>query len=409
MRTIAWRLVPLVFAAIWLVEGAGAGFAADKHYDPGASDSEIKIGNIMPYSGPASVWGEMGKVEAAYFDKVNAEGGVHGRKIEFISYDDAYSPPKTVEQARRLVEYDQVLLLFSPFGVPTNTAIHKYLNVKGIPQLFVAGGGSKWNDPKNFPWTMGFQPSFLDEGRVYGQYVANSHPGGKIAVLYQHDDYGKNVLAGLKLGLGAKASMIVGEASYEVTEPTIESEIVRLKASGADIFMNFAGPKFAAQAIRKIAEIDWKPVHVLNIPASQIGSVIKPAGLEASQGLISGGFVKDATDPSMADDPGVKNYLAFIKQYCPATDVTAGTNALAYILAQVMVHVLEAAGDDLTRANVMRQATGIKDLEVDMLLPGIKVNTRLDDFAPVKGIQLRRLVGERWQPFGSIVEAAGEP
>jgi branched-chain amino acid transport system substrate-binding protein len=398
----------LVVAAVWLGGSAELSLAAEKKYDPGASDTEIKIGNTMPYSGPASVWGEMGKVEAAYFEKINAEGGVNGRSIKFISYDDAYSPSKTVEQTRRLVEYDQVLLLFSPFGVPTNTAIHKYMNAKRIPQLFVAGGGSKWNDPKNFPWTMGFQPSYLDEGRAYGKYVADTYPDGKIAVLYQHDDYGKNVLAGLKLGLGAKASMIVGEASYELAEPTIDSQIVRLKATGADIFMNFAGPKFAAQAIRKIAEINWKPVHIVNIPASQIGSVIKPAGLDISQGLISGGFVKDATDPSMADDPAVKKYLAFLKKYCPGADVTAGTNALAYILAQVMVHVLETAGDDLTRVNIMRQATSIKDLEVDMLLPGIKVNTGPDDFTPVKGIQLRRLSGERWQAFGPVLEAATE-
>ncbi|MHC2332897.1 ABC transporter substrate-binding protein [Bradyrhizobium sp. USDA 4454] len=408
MRTTTIKIAPLALGIIWLVGSWDAGLAAEKKYDPGASDTEIKIGNIMPYSGPASTWGEMGKIESAYFEKINAEGGVNGRKIKFISYDDAYSPPKTVEQARRLVENDQILLLFSPFGVPTNTAIHKYMNGKKIPQLFIGGGGSKWNDPKKFPWTMGFQPSFVDEGKAYARYVANAHPDGKIAVLYQHDDYGKDVLAGLKLGLGAKATMIVAEASYEVTEPTIDSQVVRLKASGADIFMNFAGPKFAAQAIRKIAELNWKPVHIVNIPSSQIGSVMKPAGLEISQGLISGGFVKDATDPGMADDQGVKNYLAFIKQYYPGADVTAGTNALGYILAQVMVHVLKAAGDDLTRENIMREAANIKDLEVDMLLPGIKVNTRPDEFAPVRSVQLRKLVGDRWVPFGPVIEAVDE-
>ena len=291
--------------------------AREKTYDPGASDIEIKIGNTMPYSGPASAWGLIGKAEAAYFDKINAEGGVNGRRIKFISYDDGYSPPKTVEQIRRLVESDEVLLLFSTFGVPTNTAVHKYLNAKKIPQLFIGGGGSKWNDPKNFPWTMGFQPSFVIEGKAYGEYVAASHPSGKIAVLYQHDDYGKDIVSGLKLGLGASASMIVAEASYEVTVPTIDLQIAKLKASGADIFMNFAGPKFAAQAIRKIAELDWKPIHIINIPSSSIGSVLKPAGLDISQGIITGGLLKDVTDPAMMEDPGVKKYLKFLRAILP--------------------------------------------------------------------------------------------
>lgn len=383
--------------------------AGEKKYDTGATDTEIKIGNTMPYSGPGSAWGLIGKAEAAYFDKVNAEGGVNGRKINFISYDDAYSPPKTVEQVRRLVENDEVLLLFSTFGVPTNTAIHKYMNAKKVPQLFVGGGGSKWNDPKNFPWTMGFQPSFLNEGRVYGQYLAANHPGGKIAVLYQHDDYGKDILTGLKQGLGTKASMIIAEASYEVSVPTVDSQVVGLKASGADIFMNFAGPKFAAQAIRKIAELGWKPVHILNIPAASIGSVIKPAGFDISQGIISGGFLKDATDPAMANDPGVKAYLAFLEKHYPGADVTATGNTQGYVMAQTMVQVLKQAGDNLTRENVMRQAAGMKGLELDMLMPGIKISTGPDDFAPIKSMQLRRLVGERWQPFGQVIEANSGP
>lgn len=383
--------------------------AGEKKYDTGATDTEIKIGNTMPYSGPGSAWGLIGKAEAAYFDKVNAEGGVNGRKINFISYDDAYSPPKTVEQVRRLVENDEVLLLFSTFGVPTNTAIHKYMNAKKVPQLFVGGGGSKWNDPKNFPWTMGFQPSFLNEGRVYGQYLAANHPGGKIAVLYQHDDYGKDILTGLKQGLGTKASMIIAEASYEVSVPTVDSQVVGLKASGADIFMNFAGPKFAAQAIRKIAELGWKPVHILNIPAASIGSVIKPAGFDISQGIISGGFLKDATDPAMANDPGVKAYLAFLEKHYPGADVTATGNTQGYVMAQTMVQVLKQAGDNLTRENVMRQAASMKGLELDMLMPGIKISTGPDDFAPIKSMQLRRLVGERWQPFGQVIEANSGP
>lgn len=402
------KFLSMTFAAI-IVLASSTAMAGGKKYDTGATDTEIKIGNTMPYSGPGSAWGLIGKAEAAYFDKVNAEGGVNGRKINFISYDDAYSPPKTVEQVRRLVENDEVLLLFSTFGVPTNTAIHKYMNAKKVPQLFVGGGGSKWNDPKNFPWTMGFQPSFLNEGRVYGQYLAANHSGGKIAVLYQHDDYGKDILTGLKQGLGAKASMIIAEASYEVSVPTVDSQVVGLKASGADIFMNFAGPKFAAQAIRKIAELGWKPVHILNIPAASIGSVIKPAGFDISQGIISGGFLKDATDPAMANDPGVKAYLAFLEKHYPGADVTATGNTQGYVMAQTMVQVLKQAGDNLTRENVMRQAAGLKGLELDMLMPGIRISTGPDDFAPIKSMQLRRLVGERWQPFGQVIEANSGP
>jgi ABC-type branched-subunit amino acid transport system substrate-binding protein len=380
--------------------------AADKKYDTGASDTEIKIGNIMPYSGQGSAWAQMGKAQAAYFAKVNAEGGINGRKITFISYDDGYSPPKTFEQARRLVESDEVLLLFSTFGVPTNTAIRKYLNAKKMPQLFVGGGGAKWNDPGNFPWTIGFQPSFIDEGDAYGQYVAANHPDGRIAVLYQNDDYGKDILGGLKRGLGARSAMVVAEASYEVADPSVDSLVVKLKASGADIFMNFAGPKFAAQAIRKAAELDWKPVHIINIPSTSVGSVMRPAGLEISQGLISGGFMKDVTDPAMADDPDVRRYREFVARYYPEADTTSAINTLGYIMAQLMVHVLREAGDDLTRENVMRRATSLKDLELGMLLPGIKINTGPKDYAPVKSMQLRKFVGERWRPFGPLMNFA---
>ena len=388
---------------------SGAVLAAEKKYDAGATDTEIKIGNTMPYSGQGSAWGLLGKAEAAYFEKVNAEGGVNGRKIKFISYDDAYSPPKTVEQARRLVENDEVLLVFSPFGVPTNTAIHKYMNAKKVPQLFVGGGGSKWNDPKNFPWTMGFQPSFLNEGRAYGQYLAANHPYGRIAVLYQHDDYGKDILNGLKQGLGPSGPIILSEASYEVSVPAIDSQVVQLRASGADIFLNFAGPKFAAQAIRKVAELNWKPTHILNIPAASIGSVIKPAGFDISQGIISGGFLKDPTDPALADDPAVRNYLAFVQKYYPGADVTSTANTQGYVMAQALVQVLKQAGDNLTRENIMQQASNLKDLELDMLMTGIKLKTSADDFAPIKSLQLRRLVGERWQPFGPVIEAGAGP
>jgi branched-chain amino acid transport system substrate-binding protein len=403
------RKAGLAAIAVAIVAMAGAATAEEKKYDTGATDTEIKIGNTMPYSGQGSGWGSLGRSEAAYFDKVNAEGGVNGRKIKFISYDDAYSPPKTVEQARKLVENDEVLLLFSPFGVPTNTAIHKYMNSKKVPQLFVGGGGSKWNDPRNFPWTMGFQTSFLNEGKAYGQYLAANHPDGKIAVLYQHDDYGKDILSGLKQGLGSKGSMIVSELSYEVSEPTVDSQVVQLKTSGADIFMNFAGPKFAAQAIKKVAELNWKPIHILNIPSASIGAVLKPAGLDISQGIISGAFLKDAGDPELADDAGVKNYLAFVQKYYPGADVKDIGNVQGYVMAQVMVHVLKQAGNELTRENIMHQAANIKGLEVDMLLPGIKVNTGPADYAPVKSIQLRKFTGERWEAFGPVIEASASP
>jgi len=387
------RFLSLV-AFLLFVDGAAA---EQKKYDPGASDTEIRIGNTMPYSGPASAWGAMGKAEAAYFDKINAEGGINGRKINFISYDDAYSPPKTVEQTRRLIEGDEVLILFSSFGVPTNTAIHKYVNAKKVPHLFIGGGGSKWNDPKRFPWTIGFQPSYSVEGRAYGEHVAAKHPLAKIAVLYQHDDYGKDILEGLKLGLGERASMIIAEASYEAVQPTVDSEVARLRATGADVFMDFAGPKFAAQAIRKAAELGWKPLHFVNIPSSSIGSVLKPAGLEHSQGVITGGFLKDVTDPAMADDPGVREYFKFLSEYYPGADRSASMNSMGYVMAQVMVHVLKRAGEDLTRENIMRQASNIRDLQPDLLLPTIRVNTSPDDFAPLKSIELRRLVGDHWQ------------
>jgi branched-chain amino acid transport system substrate-binding protein len=405
----AIRQLFVTSAVILFAANIGGAFGSEKKYDTGATDTEIKIGNTMPYSGQGSAWGQIGKAEAAYFDKINAEGGVNGRRIKFISYDDAYSPSKTVEQVRRLVENDGVLLLFSTFGVPTNTAIHKYLNAKKVPQLFVGGGGSKWNDPKKFPWTMGFQPSFLDEGKAYGQYVAANYPEDKIAVLYQHDDYGKDILNGLKLGLGTKASMIVSEATYEVADPTVDSQVANLKASGANIFMNFAGPKFAAQAIRKIAELGWKPLHFINIPSSSIGSVLKPAGLDLSQGLIAGGFVKDVTDPALADDPSVKSYRAFLAKYYPDADIESGLNTQGYIMAQLLVSVLRNAGDDLSRENIMRQATNIKDLELDLLLPGIKVSTSPDDYAPLKSMQLRRFVGDRWQPLGPLVKLGSGP
>ena len=394
----------MLSAAFGLLAATSSGVLAQKKYDPGASDTEIKIGNIMPYSGPASAYGVIGKTEEAYFKKVNAEGGINGRKINFISYDDAYSPPKTVEQARKLVESDEVLLVFNPLGTPSNTAIQKYLNTKKVPQLFVATGATKWNDPKNFPWTMGWQPNYQSETQIYAKYILKNHPNAKVAVLYQNDDYGKDYLKGFKDGLGAKAaSMIVIEESYEVSEPTIDSHIVKMKATGADVFINITTPKFAAQAIKKNAEIGWKPLHFLNNVSASIGSVIKPAGIENAQDIISSQYLKDPTDAQWKDDAGMKAWNEFLDKYYPEANRADASVMFGYTVAQGLVHVLKASGDNLTRENVMKQAASIKDLELGGLLPGIKVNTSATDFAPISSVQLIRFKGETWERFGEIL------
>ncbi|MBR1131578.1 ABC transporter substrate-binding protein [Bradyrhizobium iriomotense] len=377
---------------------------AQKKYDTGASDTEIKIGNIMPYSGPASAYGVIGKTEEAYFRKINAEGGINGRKINFISYDDAYSPPKTVEQARKLVESDEVLLIFQSLGTPPNTAIQKYMNSKKVPQLFVATGATKWDDPKNFPWTMGWQPNYQTEARIYAKYILKEKPNAKIAILYQNDDYGKDYVKGLKDGLGTKAeSMIVVEESYEVAQPTIDSSIVKLKSTDADVFFNVTTPKFAAQSIKKMHEIGWKPMHFLNNVSVSIGSVMKPAGFEASQGIISSNYYMDPTDPQWKDDPAMKAWNAFLDKYYPEANRTDSAVMYGYIVAQGLEHVLKACGDDLTRANVMKQAASIKNFEAAGLLPGIKANTSPTDFAPLSQVQLMRFKGESWELFGDVL------
>ena len=391
-------------AALALLAATSSGAFAQKKYDTGATDTEIKIGNIMPYSGPASAYGVIGKTEEAYFRKINAEGGINGRKINFVSYDDAYSPPKTVEQARKLVESDEVLLVFNPLGTPPNTAIQKYLNTKKVPQLFVATGATKWNDPKDFPWTMGWQPNYQSESRIYAKYILKNKPDAKIAVLYQNDDYGKDYLKGFKDGLGDKAaSMIVIEESYEVSEPTIDSHIVKMKSTGADVFFNISTPKFAAQAIKKNQEIGWKPLHFLNGVSSSIGSVIKPAGFENSQGIISSNYLKDPTDIEWKNDAGMKAWNEFLDKYYPEANRADIFVMYAYTVAQGLEHVLRASGDNLTRANVMKQAASIKNLELGGLLPGIKVNTSETDFAPISQVQLMRLKGETWERFGEIL------
>jgi len=395
-------LIPAL--ALGLAIGAAGPAAAQKKYDPGASDTEIKIGNINPYSGPASAYGTIGKTIDAFFKKVNAEGGVNGRKINFISYDDGYSPPKAVEQARKLVESDEVLLIFQSLGTPSNTAIQKYMNAKQVPQLFVATGATKWGDPKNFPWTMGWQPSYQSESHIYAQYILKNHPNGKIGILYQNDDYGKDYVKGLKDGLGEKAkTMIVSELPYEVADPTVDSQIINLKASGADIFFNVTTPKFAAQAIKKTAEIGWKPVHIINQVSTSVGSALKPAGLENAKGILSTGYLKDLTDPQWKDDAGMKNFLAFMDKYFPEGDKTNALTGYGYSVAQTLVQVLKQCGDNLTRENVMKQAASLKELQQDLFLPGIKANTSANDFYPLDQNQMMKFNGERWEYFGPIM------
>jgi branched-chain amino acid transport system substrate-binding protein len=391
-------------AAIALLAVTSSGAIAQKKYDTGATDTEIKIGNIMPYSGPASAYGVIGKTEQAYFNKINAEGGINGRKINFISYDDGYSPPKTVEQARKLVESDEVLFIFNPLGTPPNSAIQKYMNSKKVPQLFVATGATKWNDPKDFPWTMGWQPNYQSESRIYAKYILKEKPNAKIAILYQNDDYGKDYVKGLKDGLGAKAaSMIVAEESYETTEPTIDSHIVKLKSTGADVFFNVTTPKFAAQAIKKIAEIEWKPLHLLNNVSASIGSVIQPAGPQNAQGIISSTYLKDPTDPQWKNDAGMKAWNEFLDKYYPEANRADASVMYAYTVAQGLVHVLKACGDNLTRENIMKQAASIKGLELGGLVPGIKVNTSATNFAPIAQLQLMKFNGDKWDLFGEII------
>jgi ABC-type branched-subunit amino acid transport system substrate-binding protein len=403
---VAPSRVAIASAAFIVLAASSSGALAQKKYDTGATDTEIKVGNIMPYSGPASAYGAIGKTEAAYFKKINAEGGINGRKINFITYDDGYSPPKTVEQARKLVESDEVLFIFNSLGTPPNSAIHKYMNSKKVPQLFVATGATKWNDPKDFPWTMGWQPNYQSESRIYAKYLLKEKPNAKIAILFQNDDYGKDYVKGLKDGLGAKAaSMIVIEESFETTEPTIDNHIVKFKSTDADVFFNVTTPKFAAQAIKKMAEIGWKPLHLLNNVSASVGSVIKPAGFENAQGIISAAYLKDASDKQWDNDPGMKDFYAFMAKYFPEGDKLAGETVVGYGVAQTLVQVLKQCGDNLTRENIMKQAASLKDYRTEVLLPGIKINTSPTDFAPISQLQLMKFKGEKWDLFGDIVSA----
>ena len=374
--------------------------------DPGVTATEIKIGNTNPYSGPASAYGTIGKVIGAYFKKVNDEGGINGRKINYITYDDGYTPPKTVEMVRKLVEQDQVAFVFQTLGTPTNSAIHKYMNQQKVPHLFVATGATKWGDPQNFPWTMGWQPNYQVEGKIYAQYVLKNVPDPKIGILYQNDDYGKDYVKGLKDGLGEPAKkLVVMEQTYEVTDPTIDSQIVNLKNSGANVFYNVTIPKFAVQAIKKAHDIGWKPLHLLNSVSSSVGTVIKPAGFEASKGLITTFYIKDPTDPQWKNDAGYKDWVAFMKKYYPEGNLDDVFNVYGYTVSQSLVYVLKQCGNDLSRANIMKQAASIKDLSLPMLLPGIMLNTSPTDFYPIEQEQLAKFDGERWVLFGELYDA----
>jgi ABC-type branched-subunit amino acid transport system substrate-binding protein len=401
MPVLTRSLTALAFGCALAISATAA--SAQKKYDPGAGDTEIKIGNIMPYSGPASSYGVIGKTEEAFFRMINAEGGINGRKVNFISYDDAYSPPKAIEQARKLVESDEVLLIFQPLGTPSNSAIMKYMNAKKVPQLFVASGGTKFGDPKNFPWTMGFQPNYQSEGRIYAKYIVEHFPDSKIAVFWQNDDAGKDQYKGLRDGLGDKVGMIVADKSYEVSDPSIDSQIVALHDSGADIFFSWAAPKGSAQAIRKVGELGWKPKFFLANTATSVASVLKPAGLEFSKGIISTAYLKDPTDPTWDNDPAVNKWRAFMDKYYPDGDKANANNLYGYVQAEAMVQVLKQCGDNLTRENVMKQAANLRDFHTDLMLPGIKVNTSPDDYFPIEQMQLMKFNGEAWELFGDVI------
>jgi branched-chain amino acid transport system substrate-binding protein len=376
---------------------------AQKKYDTGASDTEIKVGNIMPYSGPASSYGLIGKTEEAYFKMINDQGGINGRKINFVTYDDGYSPPKAVEQVRKLVESDEVLFVFNPLGTPSNSAIQKYLNSKKVPQLFVATGATKWNDAKDFPWTIGWQPSYQSEAQIYAKFLMKEMPNAKIAILYQNDDFGKDYLKGTKEGLGAKASQIIIEESYEVSEPTIDSHIVKIKAANPDVLLIYTTPKFGAQTIKKTAELTWKPLQIITNVSASVGSVMQPAGFENAQGVLSAAYAKDGADPQWNTDAGMKKWSEFLDKYMPGANKTDGNLVYGYGVAQTLVKVLQMCGDDLTRANVMKQAASLKDFEPDTLLPGVKINTSTTDFAPISQLQMQRFKGEKWELFGDII------
>jgi len=377
---------------------------AQKKYDPGASDTEIKIGNIMPYSGPASAYGTIGRAQAAYFNKINAEGGINGRKINFITYDDAYSPPKAVEQARKLVESDEVFLIFAPLGTASNGAIQKYMNTMKVPQLFVATGASRWGDPEHFPWTIGWQPNYRAEARIYATYILEHHANAKIGVLYQNDDFGKDYVLGLKDVLRDKyGKMVVSEISYETSVPTVDSQVVAIKTANPEVFMNIGTPKFAAQAIKKVAELDWHPIHIMTNVSASVGAVLKPAGLENSKGILSAGYQMDVTDPQWDSHPGMQKFRAFMAKYYPEADRSESGPLTAYNTSTALVEVLKRCGDNLTRANVMKVVANM-DFEINTYIPGIRIKTSPTDFYPIEQVQMMKFTGEKWELFGPIID-----
>jgi len=399
------RTILLGLLEAGLVLGGGMALAAGQ-YGPGVSDTEIKIGNTNPYSGPASSYGIIGRSEAAYFAMINDHGGINGRKITFISRDDGYSPPKTVEQVRQLVEQDGVLALFQTLGTPPNSAIREYLNDSKVPQLFVATGANKWNDPKRYPWTIGWQPSYQVEARIYAHFILKNIPDAKIAVLYQNDDFGKDYIVGLRAGLGDKADkLIVATETYETTDATIDSQIVSLQGSGANVLLNIAIPKFAVQAIRKVYDLGWKPTHILSNVSSSVGVVMRPAGAEKSTGIISATYLKDPTDPQWQDTPEYKEWLAWMKKYNTSGNIADGFTVYGYSAAQTMVTVFKQCGNNLTRENLMKEAASIHDLKLPMLLPGITISTGTDNFAPITQMQLEKFDGNTWQLFGEVISA----
>ena len=390
-------------AGVALAVGGNA-FAQAAKYGPGASATEIKLGQTMPYSGPASAYGTIGKLHQAYFKMLNENGGINGRKINLISLDDGYSPPKAVEQVRRLVEQDEVLALFQTLGTPSNSAIHKYVNAKKVPHLLLATGATKWGDPKNFPWTMGFNPSYAAEGAIYARYLIKTKPNAKIGILYQNDDYGKDLLKGVEETLtGPHAKMIVKKASYEVTDPTVDSQILTLQGSGADTFINITTPKFAAQAVRKAWDSGWKPLHILNNVGASVGSVLVPAGLDKSVGLLTMQYYKDPNDPQWKDDPAMLEWRGFMGRYYRDGDPKDASNLYAYITAQLMVQILKQCGNDLTRENVMKQAANLKNIKMPLLLPGMSINTSPTDYFPIEQGQLAKFTGTLWQGFGELI------
>ncbi|MCC8963062.1 ABC transporter substrate-binding protein [Bradyrhizobium sp. Pear76] len=402
------RSVQLLAATALAIALSVTSATAQKKYDTGATDTEIKIGQTVPFSGPASAYAGIGKTQAAYLKMINDQGGINGRKLNLIQYDDAYSPPKAVEQVRKLVEGDEVLFTFQIIGTPSNAAVQKYLNAKKVPQLLASTGASRFSDPQNAPWTIAFNPNYQSEGRIYAKYILANHPNAKIGIFYQNDDLGRDYITGLKSGLGDKAaSMIVAEVSYELTDPTVDSQIVKLKAAGVDLLYNASTPKFAAQAIRKVADLDWHPVHILDINASPVSATLKPAGLDISKGIISTNYGKDPADPQWKDDPGVKAYFAFMDKYYPEGDKLNTVNTYGYSTAELLIQVLKQCGDDLTRENLMKQVTSLKKFVPSLALPGMSITTGPNDYRINKQMQMMKFNGERWELFGPIIEDTG--